>query len=80
MNNNLYLISFYIPVNDAEKVKEALFAEGAGQIGEYAGCAWQTLGQGQFFPLPGSHPALGKVNEYSRVTEYKVEMVCEEKS
>ena len=79
MKNNLYLISFYVPVADAETVKEALFAAGAGQVGEYAGCAWQTLGQGQFFPLAGSQPTIGKVNEYSRVLEYKVELVCEEK-
>lgn len=49
---------------------------GAGQTGNYEHCSWQTLGQGQFRPLPGSQPHLGKIGYLEVVAEYKVEMIC----
>ena len=75
-NTALYQLSFYVPVNDCETVKQALFDAGAGVIGDYRECAWQTLGQGQFLPLDGSEPYLGEVNTLEKVEEFKVEMVC----
>lgn len=71
-------LSFFVPESHLEPVKEALFAAGAGRIGDYACCCWQTLGQGQFKPLPGSDPYLGEQGKLERVDEYKVEMVCED--
>lgn len=55
-----------------------MFERGAGTIGNYRHCAWQVLGEGQFMPLPGSHPFLGEHNLVEKVAEYKVEMVCED--
>lgn len=71
-------ISFYVPESDLEKVKEAMFAAGAGRIGNYDRCCWQTRGEGQFRPLEGSSPALGAHGRVEKVAEWKVEMVCEE--
>ncbi len=71
-------ISFYVPESDADRVKAAMFAAGAGKLGAYDQVAWQTLGTGQFRPLSGSNPSIGMMNEVSYVSEYKVEMVCEE--
>lgn len=70
--------AFYVPVSDAEKVKTALFAVGAGKIGNYECCSFETKGRGQFRPLAGSHPTLGKMDELEIVEELKVEMVCED--
>jgi hypothetical protein len=39
---------FYVPETHIDIVKDAVFAAGAGQIGNYEHCAWQVLGQGQF--------------------------------
>lgn len=39
-------------------------------------CCWQALGQGQFRPLSGSDPFVGKEDELETIAEYKVEMVC----
>ncbi len=75
-NPNLYQISFYVPVENCEKVKQAMFKAGAGIVGDYQECAWQTSGQGQFRPLEGSDPYLGEVNTLEKVEEFKVEMVC----
>ena len=74
----MYQISFYVPASHVEQVKNALFAAGAGRLGGYEHCAWQTLGQGQFKPLPGSKPFSGKVDQPESVAEYKVEMICVE--
>lgn len=72
----MYKICFYVPEDVCEKVKEALFRAGAGKIGPYARCAWQTLGEGQYEPLSGSQPHAGTLNQLYRGREYQVEMVC----
>jgi hypothetical protein len=73
----VYKLSFYVPESHLEQVKSAVFNTGAGRIGNYDSCCWQVLGQGQFRPLPGSKPFLGRQDEVERVAEYRVEMVCE---
>jgi len=75
----MYKVCFFVPETHVEAVKEALFAQGAGKIGDYDHCSWQTLGAGQFKPLQGSQPFLGNRGEITRLAEYKVEMVCAEK-
>lgn len=74
----LVKIEFYVPASHLDAVKAAMFAAGAGKVGDYESCAWQTLGQGQFRPLVGSNPTLGKVNQLEMLAEFKVEMVCEQ--
>ncbi|PTQ90803.1 NGG1p interacting factor NIF3 [Agitococcus lubricus] len=73
----MYKITFYVPVTHVEKVKNALFAAGAGRIGDYDSCAWQVLGVGQFRPLANAQPFLGQIDQIEQVAEYRVEMVCE---
>jgi hypothetical protein len=65
----------YIPETHLEPVKAALFAAGAGRIGDYADCCWQVAGQGQFRPLAGSEPYIGAADALSTVVEYRVEML-----
>ncbi len=76
----LYQISFYITQTHCEQVKQAMFDAGAGRLGNYEYCAWQTPGQGQFRPLEGSDPFLGKNGELEYVDEFKLEILCEEKN
>lgn len=59
-----------------ETVKEVMFKAGAGRIGNYDSCSWQTLGTGQFRPLDGSSPFIGTRNKLETLKEYRVEMVC----
>jgi len=73
----MYKICFYCPENTVEKVKQAVFDAGAGRIGNYDYCSWQTSGAGQFRPLDNSHPAIGKQGQLEQVAEYRVEMVCD---
>jgi hypothetical protein len=72
----MYKLAFFVPVDEAENVKEALFKSGAGRIGDYEACCFQTRGSGQFRPLDGADPHIGKVGELERVDELKVELVC----
>ena len=61
-----------------EKVKKALFEAGAGRIGNYDSCCWQTEGTGQFRPLENSNPSLGSLNAIEQVREIKIELVCDD--
>ena len=72
----MYKIAFFVPASHLEEVKSAIFASGAGRIGDYDCCSWQILGEGQFRPLAGSQPFIGEQGEIETVQEYKVELVC----
>lgn len=75
----MFKISFYVPADHLEMVKKAVFLAGAGRIGNYDQCCWQTSGEGQFRPLAGAKPSIGDQDQLTVVAEYKVELVCEEK-
>ncbi len=73
----MYKLCFYVPLENAEEVKAAVFAAGAGRIGDYDSCCWQSEGVGQFRPLDGANPAVGEMSQVNTVAEAKIEMVCE---
>ena len=75
----IYKLEFYVPATHLDKVKTAIFAVAAGQIGKYDCCSWQTAGAGQFRPCEGSKPFIGKKDRVETVREYKVELVCDSK-
>jgi hypothetical protein len=75
----MLLLVVYIPAENLEAMKQALFAAGAGQVGDYRDCAWQTLGLGQFRPVLGANPTVGEVNSVTQIEEYRVEMVLQKK-
>ena len=72
----MYMIIFNVPVSHLEIVKQAIFAAGAGNFGNYSHCVWQSLGEGQFMPLVGSNPHIGQLNRLEKVPEYRVDTVC----
>jgi len=76
MDKAHYQIVFYVPIDHCEVVKNALFRAGAGKLGHYQECAWQTLGQGQFRPMKNSQPFIGEKGQLEMLDEYKVEMIC----
>ena len=75
----MYKICVYVPENSVETVKQALFDAGAGRIGNYDSCCWQSNGTGQFRPLENSNPAIGSLNTIENVKETKIELVCTDK-
>lgn len=72
----MFQLRFYVPASHLEPVKDAVFAAGAGRIGNYDSCCWQTAGTGQFRALEGSAPYIGQQGQVERVEEFKVELVC----
>ena len=75
---HLFRLDVYVPDSHVESVKQALFEAGAGRLGAYDRCCWQTEGAGQFRPLDGAHPFLGEPGRVERVKEWKLELVVEE--
>lgn len=69
-----------VPTTDTVRVREALFAAGAGELGDYRECSWTVTGDGQFRPLPGAAPTLGVVGEVETVREDRVEVIAPRRS
>lgn len=74
----MYKLGFYVPESHLDAVKDAVFSAGAGRIGHYDHCCWQTLGEGQFRPRDASQPFIGEAGQLEKIAEYRVEMICED--
>jgi len=70
-----YKLVGFIPPQAVEAVAAAVFAAGAGTIGEYRECAFSAEGNGWFTPMPGSHPTVGEVSRPERTPELRWETV-----
>ena len=68
----------FVPAEALDAVRDALFAAGAGRIGDYERCSWYAEGTGTFRALPGASPAIGEVGEEERVPELRLETVFPE--
>lgn len=66
----------YVPGDNAEALQEAVFAAGAGRIGDYSHCSWRVAGIGQFLPHDGASPAVGSIGTVERVAEDRVEVIA----
>ena len=75
MSEPLDVLVAYVPVDSSRAVLAALFAAGAGAVGDYRECAWVVTGRGQFRPLVGAAPAVGEVGRLERVAEDRIEVV-----
>jgi len=78
MSENFIKLEVYVPATHAEALKTALFAAGAGKIGNYDCCCYQSSGSGQFRPLEGSQAFIGKQGKLEKVEEIKIELLCSE--
>ncbi len=65
-----------VPEGNVDQVSEAMFAAGAGTVGDYRDCRWGVVGRGQFLPVDGAAPAIGGVGELTRVDEERMETVA----
>nr|WP_296771743.1 Nif3-like dinuclear metal center hexameric protein [Rhodococcus sp. (in: high G+C Gram-positive bacteria)] len=65
-----------VPVTHTASVRDALFAGGAGAVGNYRDCSWTVAGHGQFRPVAGAEPALGEIDRLERVEEDRIEVVA----
>ena len=65
----------FVPPDALEPVRDALFAAGAGRIGEYERCSWYAQGTGTFLAGAGADPAIGEVGREESVPELRLETV-----
>ncbi len=79
MRNKLYKLYTFVPENDAEAVRNALFAAGAGHIGNYSECSFNTAGTGTFKGNAAANPVIGKAGgARESVAEIKLEVLVPE--
>ena len=72
----LLKIVTFVPVDAAQRVRDALATAGAGRIGAYTDCSFSTQGVGTFFGGEGASPAVGSAGRLEEVSEVRLEMVC----
>ena len=65
----------YVPRAHVEEVRQALFEAGAGSVGNYDECSYNTAGYGTFRPLQGANPVIGSIGTQERVEETKIEVI-----
>ena len=65
----------YVPLQQAELVRAALFKAGGGQAGSYSECSFNTQGEGTFKGGEGTHPFAGTPGRRHTEPEVKIEMV-----
>ncbi len=68
-------IVVYCPLSHAEQVREAMFAAGAGQIGNYDNCSFNSEGFGTFRAGKDADPFVGSVNQLHQEPEVRIESI-----
>lgn len=65
----------FVPVKQAEQVRAALFAAGAGHIGNYSECSFGVEGTGTFKGEDNTHPFAGRPGAVHYEKELKLEVI-----
>jgi dinuclear metal center YbgI/SA1388 family protein len=76
-NGILQKLETFVPEAQAEQVRQALFAAGAGNIGNYSECSFSSEGTGTFRGNDESNPAVGTKGVIEKAKEIKVEVIFE---
>lgn len=71
----LMKITVFVPLSHSEAVRSALFAAGAGMIGNYDSCSYNMSGYGTFRAREGANPYCGEVGRLHREEEERIEAV-----
>ena len=71
----LVKLATYVPRDDSQKVLNALFAAGAGHIGNYSACSFSTDGYGTFKGNDKSNPHKGEAGMEHTENEQRIEVV-----
>ncbi len=74
-NETLRKLYTFVPIDQAEEVRTAIFNAGGGHISNYSECSFNIAGQGTFKPGEGADPFAGKVGIRHTEDEIKMEMI-----
>ncbi|MFO0781797.1 MAG: hypothetical protein U0524_02795 [Candidatus Saccharimonadales bacterium] len=73
----LVKIVVFVPEENADKMRQALGAAGAGKIGEYSFCSFSIKGTGRFKPSDKANPHTGTAGKMEATDEERIEVACE---
>ena len=65
-------LTTYVPIGDAQKLKDALFEAGAGNIGNYSHCSFIVEGTGSYRAGQDANPTKGKIGETHHEEEVQI--------
>lgn len=74
MDSEFVKLVVFVPLDDAQALRDALTEAGAGVIGAYTGCSFSSLGQGRFTGGENSSPAIGERGIRETVEEERIEV------
>ena len=74
-NDTLLKLIVFVPTNQAEAVRTSLFSAGAGNIGNYSLCSFNSEGKGSYKANEGAKPFKGEVGKLHNEDEVKIEVV-----
>jgi dinuclear metal center YbgI/SA1388 family protein len=74
-DNMLLKLYTFIPLDHVEKVRNAIFDAGAGNIGNYSECSFNAEGKGTFKAGQNTNPYVGEKNIRHEENEVKTEVI-----
>jgi dinuclear metal center YbgI/SA1388 family protein len=74
-NDQLMKLTVFVPTPQTGQLLDALYAAGAGEIGNYSNCSFRTEGKGTFKANQQASPAIGKRGLYEEVNENRIEVI-----
>jgi dinuclear metal center YbgI/SA1388 family protein len=76
LTHQLLKLHTYVPLTHADMLRNALFAAGAGQLGEYSECSFGTMGMGSYSASEKAQPFIGvPAGKRNVVAEEKIEVL-----
>ncbi|WP_017728369.1 Nif3-like dinuclear metal center hexameric protein [Halalkalibacterium ligniniphilum] len=75
MEVSLLKVVVFVPHSHADSVREAMAKAGAGHIGDYSHCTFNSEGKGTFLPEAGTNPFIGEQGTLEVVDELKIETI-----
>lgn len=73
--DKLYKLVVFVPEDHHERVLEAIWRTGAGEIGNYSCCSFNIKGTGTFLPGEGTDPHLGAQGRLEKADEVRIETI-----
>jgi len=75
LKSQLTKLVVFVPNDHAEKVRNVLFNAGAGKIGNYDACSFNSQGEGTFRAGESAHPFVGQINVIHQEPETRIETI-----
>ncbi len=72
---NLLKLVVFVPAGYEENLRDGIASAGAGWIGSYSHCTFQSAGTGTFLPLENTEPFIGERGKLEKVDEFRLETV-----